>query len=227
MATGSRLSLRVARWSGWTLIVAGLHILLYLFYLLIFTNFETNAAQDELLEAWTLEAGDIDAALPVLPGEGTGEDESVNDVEPVDAGDGYAVMWFERPGSDEPLIHDGPLVIVEGVTLAHLQSGPGHYPRTDRPGGDGNFAISGHRTTYASPFYHLDQAEPGDLVHVIDRNNKQWTYEITQQRVVGPGDVWVIGRDPLGDGKPLMTITTCHPRFSAAQRLVVWAELRT
>lgn len=210
--------LKVVRFTGWTLITVGVVILLYLVYLLFFTNMRTDRAQQDLLEDWSVEYGDPREALP---GEGADNPEA----EPADPGSAYAVMWFERPGSDDPVVHEDPLYVVEGVTLEHLKSGPGHYPETGAPGSPGNFAISGHRTTYGAPFYNLDELRAGDQIHVVDRGGAKWVYEVVDQRIVGPRDVWVIGDDPLGTGAPTMTLTTCHPRFSAAQRLIVFAEL--
>ncbi len=214
---------RAVRGIGWTLIAAGTLILLYLGYLLFYTNFTTGQAQGDLLETWQAEYG-------ALPGEGEQaagpSDDPEEEARPVDPGEAYAVMWFERPGSDEPVVHDGPLFVVEGVTLDHLKRGPGHYPQTAGPGREGNFAISGHRTTYGAPFYHLDQLREGDEIHVVDRQQREWVYVVQRQEIVAPTALWVIGEDPLDTGVPTMTLTTCHPRFSAAQRMIVFAELQ-
>lgn len=134
-------------------------------------------------------------------------------------------MWFVRPGSAVPIVHDGPLLVVEGVASEHLKRGPGHYPSTEHAGHAGNLAIAGHRTTYGAPFFHLDEFTSGDEVHVVDRQGHEWIYVVRASRIVIPNDVWVLGEDPLGTGLPTMTMTTRHPRFSAVQRLVVLAEL--
>jgi sortase A len=213
---------RAIRTTGWTLVSVGVLILLYLVYLLFFTNIETEQAQRDLLEEWSLQVGDV-----TLPAEDLDPEAVTAEAEPVDPGDAYAVIWFERPGSDVRPVRQEPRYVVEGVSLEVLKRGPGHYPETAPPGGAGNFAISGHRTTYGAPFYDLDDLQPGDRVHVVDRQGREFVYEVREQRVVSPFDVWVIGRDPLGEGGPLMTITTCHPRLSAAQRLIVFADLVT
>lgn len=216
---------KVARTAGWTLIATGTLILLYVVYLLFFTGLTTSQAQQDLLEQWQLDHGPIDtAALPAVPRTGAPADAPAAD--PADPGDAYAVLWFERPGSDERPVHDDPLFVVEGVAIDDLRRGPGHYPDSAAPGEEGNFAVAGHRTTYGQPFYDLDALEPGDAVHVVDRQGREHVYEVLEQRVVAPGDVWVVGEDPLGTGRPMLTLTTCHPRFSAAQRLIVFAELR-
>lgn len=212
------LGVRVVRGVGWTLIATGVVILLYLVYLLFFTNLQTGQAQGQLLDEWELEFGAPDDALPAEDLEATEADAA-----PVAPGDAYAALWFERDG--ERIVHDDTLFVVEGVSVADLRRGPGHYPDTADPGEVGNLGLSGHRTTYGAPFYHLDQLQPGDTVHVVDRDNREWVYEVREDRVVQPTDVWVIGPDPLDQGGAWLTLTTCHPRLSAAQRLIVFAEL--
>lgn len=215
-----RPAVRVLRGLGWTLIAAGALILLYLVYILFYSTLHTNRAQDQLLEDWRVQYG-------TLPGEATGNirPSRSHPQKPVRAGEAYAALWFERDGANRRPVHDEVLFVVGGVDLDDLKRGPGHYPSTSQPGHAGNFAISGHRTTYGAPFYHLDQLRAGDEVHVVDRQNRQWTYVVRRARIVAPTDVWVLETDPLGSGAPTMTLTTCHPRFSAAQRLVVFAEL--
>lgn len=216
--TGTAVLTKLARGLGWTLVTAGVLVLLFVVYLMFFTSLETRRAQGDLLESWNLEVGAVEQA----------ERARTPAVEPVeydvDPGDAYAALWFERGG--ERIVHDETLLVVEGVAPEDLKKGPGHYPGTSAPGGPGNFALSGHRTTYLAPFYHADKLQPGDEVHVVDRGGQEWIYDVVESRVVAPRDVWVIEEDPLGTGRPLLTLTTCHPRFSAAQRLIVFAELR-
>ncbi len=210
--------MRVARVAGWTLITAGVVVLLYVVHLLFVSNLHTDQAQRGLAEAWATEVEEPDDP------DATPEPEEPAD-EPVDVGEAYAALWFERPGSDEPVVRDGELYVVSGVTPEALRRGPGHYPDSSPPGGEGNFAVAGHRTTYGAPFYHLDELVIGDEVHVVGRDGRHWRYVVRETMVVSPDDTWVVGPDPLGDGLPLLTLTTCHPRFSAAQRYVVFAGL--
>jgi sortase A len=195
--------------------------LLYVVYLLVFTNYRAEQAQDDLLEDFELRYGDIGEALP---GEGVevAADDAV--IEPVTAGEAFAALWFERDG--ERILHDDPVLVVEGISVADLRRGPGHYPGTAEPGQPGNVGISGHRTTYGAPFYDLDQLEPGDEVHLVDRQGREWVYDVIEQRVIAPTDLWVVGEDPLETGAPMLTLTTCNPRFSSRERLVVFAQLR-
>lgn len=110
--------------------------------------------------------------------------------------------------------------IVEGAGEAQLQEGPGHYTGTALPGEAGNTAIAGHRTTYAHPFYNLNLMQPGDFVY-IQTAQGLFSYEVQSSTIVAPTDVTVLDASPV----PELTLTTCNPRYSASQRLVVVALL--
>lgn len=225
------LGTRLLRWVGWTFMFAGTIVLLYLVYSLLFTNLQTEAAQSDLAEQFQQATAPSPAEGAESPAPADAAD--VADVaEPAEApdvvvapGDAMAMLEFARPGVAQPLISDGPLYVVQGVGVEDLKRGPGYYPETSQPGAPGNFAVAGHRTTYGSPFFHLDQLAGGDEVHVTDRRGNRFTYRVVEQRVVSPLDTSVLQPDPLGTGRPMLTLTTCHPRFSAAQRLIVFAEL--
>ncbi|HEX6255334.1 MAG TPA: class E sortase [Euzebyales bacterium] len=223
--TGERpWSLRLIGVVGWMLLAAGAVVLLYLVYSLLFTNVAAERAQDELRSQWQTPD---DRGVVVAAADGPSEPPS-GGADPVAAGGGgVALIEFARPGTDEPLVHDDPLVVLDDVSVADLQQGPGHYPGTALPGRPGNFAVAGHRTTYGAPFFHLDVLRPGDEVLVTDRRGRRFTYRVAGQQVVAPSATWVIDDDPLRTGRPTLTLTTCNPRFSAAQRLVVHAELVT
>jgi len=113
-------------------------------------------------------------------------------------------------------------VIVEGVSDSDLRQGPGHYPGTPLPGQPGNAAIAGHRTTYAAPFYNLNELQVGDPV-VVRTLAGTFHYAVSQTTIVAPTDAAVLD-DTTG---PELTLTTCNPRYSASQRLVVVATLES
>jgi sortase A len=112
------------------------------------------------------------------------------------------------------------MTVVEGTDEAQLAMGPGHYPTTPLPGQAGNAAIAGHRTTYLHPFYNLDALTPGDLIFVTTLQGT-FLYSVATSEVVIPTDVSVVDPTPT----PQLTLTTCNPRYSASQRLVVHATL--
>jgi len=113
---------------------------------------------------------------------------------------------------------------VEGVGEADLTKGPGHYPQTVLPGEQGNAAIAGHRTTYGAPFFRLNELTVGDPIYVIDTTGRRFLYTVSAApMVVSPNDIAVL--DPTTTAT--LTLTTCNPRFSATNRLVVVAALST
>jgi sortase A len=111
-------------------------------------------------------------------------------------------------------------VVVQGTGTADLELGPGHYDNTPLPGQPGNAAIAGHRTTYLHPFYNLNELVAGDPIYVTTTQGR-FQYDVTALAVVAPTDLAVL--DPTS--VPTLTLTTCNPRYSAAQRLVAQATL--
>ncbi|HVT76930.1 MAG TPA: class E sortase [Acidimicrobiales bacterium] len=110
--------------------------------------------------------------------------------------------------------------VVQGVGVEDLKKGPGHDPNPPMPGQAGNAAIAGHRTTYGAPFYNLDQLKPSDPI-LITTLQGSFRYEVTGTQIVKPSQVAVLDNTP--DNR--LTLTTCHPRFSASSRMVVSAKL--
>jgi sortase A len=121
--------------------------------------------------------------------------------------------------------------IVEGVELRWLQEGPGHFPQTPMPGQAGNAALAGHRTTFKAPFNRIDELVPGDQMTVVTLQGT-FTYEVLPQPsengeppsghyIVGPYATEIL--DDKGDNR--ITLMACHPKYSAAQRIVVEAKL--
>jgi sortase A len=119
-----------------------------------------------------------------------------------------------------PRIGMSNAAIIEGTGEAQLQQGPGHYQGTPLPGQAGNAAIAGHRTTYAAPFYNLNELQPGDPI-TVQTTQGIFTYQVVTSHVVLPSNVTVLDASTT----PELTLTTCNPRYSAATRLVVVATL--
>lgn len=113
-------------------------------------------------------------------------------------------------------------VVVEGTGASALRAGAGHYPATPLPCETGNVAIAGHRTTYGKPFANLDRMSAGDII-TLETPVGSCTYEMTGKPfIVGPRDLSVVADTP---DEATLTLTTCHPKGSAAQRLIVKAKL--
>ena len=218
----------VVRGFGQLLITAGIVILLFVVYELWVTGLYTKHWQSShyksLIQSWgpghsSIEISKADPRLAHVP-----------------LGSGIAVLYIPRFGKGYHM------VIVEGTGTSDLEKGPGHYPGTAFPGQVGNFAVAGHRTTYLHPFYNLNEIKRGDAI--VLRTKTMWfTYRVEDapqskgyphvpyQEIVNPTDVAV--SYPVPDqsdpnAKPslkMLTFTTCNPRYSAAQRLVVHAVL--
>ena len=110
-------------------------------------------------------------------------------------------------------------VVVEGITPSALRAGAGHYPQTPLPCEGGNVSIAGHRTTYGRPFGNVDQLKPGDTIELTTPIGG-CVYQVAKDPwVVPPTEMSVL--DPTAERS--LTLTTCHPKGSAAQRLIIRA----
>ena len=212
---------------GRTLVVLGLLILLFVAYQLWGTGIFTARAQSSLKADFKREqqayqaqhATPVTADPPVKPGETTSttsvpQAKLVRTAPPIPAeGDVEALISIPKININ--------MALVEGTSRDDLKKGPGHYPETPMPGTLGNAAIAGHRTTYLHPFYNINELQPGDDIIIAYANGNKFTYRMTQQLIVAPSDVAVAANTPDAE----LTLTSCNPRFSAAQRIVVKAVL--
>ena len=111
-------------------------------------------------------------------------------------------------------------VVVDGTDSGSLRKGPGFFPEAPFPGTGGTVAIAGHRTTYLAPFRHVDDLERGDAIE-LEMPYATFHYRVERTRIVGPDDIWVIKRV----GYDRLVLSACHPLYSAAKRIVVFARL--
>jgi sortase A len=110
--------------------------------------------------------------------------------------------------------------VYEGVWLTVLDVGPGHWPGTPMPGGDGNVVFGGHRVTHSHPFRDLDLLKAGDEIRFDMLDGTQHSYVVTDQFVVNPDAMWIVDPTPT----PTLTLFACHPKGSAKQRIVIRAS---
>jgi sortase A len=130
---------------------------------------------------------------------------------------GHAIGTIRMPTLDEKF------VVVEGTDTTSLRKGPGHYPDTSFPGQGGTVGIAGHRTTYGAPFNSVDKLERGDEI-VLDMPYGKFTYEVEKTRIVDPSETSVVDRVP---GPEQLVLSACHPLYSASQRIIIFARLRS
>jgi sortase A len=109
--------------------------------------------------------------------------------------------------------------VVEGTDLDSLRKGPGHYPETPLPGEPGTTAIAGHRTTYGAPFRRIDQLKGGQRI-IIDMPDGRFVYRVEGTKIVDDQDLSVL--KPAGYRR--LMLSACHPLYSAAERIIVYAR---
>ncbi len=127
-------------------------------------------------------------------------------------------------------------IVVEGVGADDLRLGPGHYPkcrpgfepplctpfREVWPGEKGRVVVSGHRTTYGQPFWDLDKLRRGDAIR-IDTKWGEFVYRVRDIEIVPANSKAIV----IENDRAEIVLTTCNPKFSAAERLIVFASMET
>lgn len=202
---------RAVRIFGWTMTWTGILLLGYAGFQLWITDLLNAGAQEKARTELAVALEERRPTTTAPPTTTLPAPVLVSEDPPL-AGAAFAAIRIPKIGLDA--------VVFEGVDTATLRQGPGHMPGTPLPGQPGNAVLSGHRTTYGRPFFDVDLLVPGDVIEVESAVGVH-TYTVTELLVVAPTDVWVAGPR---EGAWL-TLTTCEPKFSARQRLIVVAEL--
>lgn len=230
----------VIRVTGELAITLGMIMLLFVFYAIYVTDWQSarkqNDATDALEQQWSNPRGTIDRTSD---------------------GAGIAKIYIPAFGSDYDF------TIVEGTSDSDLEIGPGHYPDTALPGEAGNFAVAGHRVGKGSPFNDLGELQSCDAL-VIETQQTWYVYRVLPfedeaanwaagkgaearcagvtplpapydapgKQIVRPSKIDVIAPVPGSDAtltgdeqQKLITLTTCHPKFSAKERMIIHGVL--
>jgi sortase A len=209
--------MRLVRVFGKLLISLGMGVLMFVGWTLWGTGFYFQGQQDDLRREFAAQENAAPAARgPSGPPRGF------------------------RPGPGKPVFNlvipsiDFDQIVVEGVGTEDLRKGVGHYPECRPgfvkplctefeeiwPGEEGRVIVSGHRTTYGAPFWDLDKIRRGDRI-VTKTKWGNFTYRVTKTDVVQPDSLAIA----VPSNNAELVLTTCNPKFSAATRLVVFAEL--
>jgi sortase A len=208
---------------GRALVTVGVLILLFVVYQLWGTGIFTARAQDDLKKDLQrqVQAAENDTVGPVPTTAKPGPAKPAKN----QFSKRFVPLTTPPEGEVEGLIAIPAIGInfayVEGTSRDDLKKGPGHYPGTPLPGTLGNAAIAGHRTTYLHPFGDIDKLKPGDDIIIGTRAGTIYDYKMYQQLIVKPTDVWVVANTKDAE----LTLTACHPKGSAAERIVVKARL--
>lgn len=210
----------VVRTVGELLITAGLLLMLFVGWQLWWTDVVAGVEQGQIADG--LRSDWADARRAPAPQ----ESEPAQDPPPMAApqlGDAFAFLHVPRFGVDYE-----PKPVIEGTSLPLLEDGVGHYDDTVMPGAVGNFSLAGHRVTYGRPLHQIAELREGDPV-VIETADAWFTYRVRSSLIVTPDRVDVVAPVP---GEPeaepterLLTLTSCHPMYSARERYVVHAVL--
>ncbi len=217
--------MRFLHYFGKFLISVGVGVLLFVSWTLwgtgIYTRGQQDAANEEFERAPVVEP--LETPQPAGAPEGT---VTLPETYQPEAGD--PVFRLRAPAIDLNYM------VVQGVGVEDLKKGPGHYPNCREgfapplctefeeiwPGEHGRVVISGHRTTYDAPFWDINKLEEGDEI-ITETKWGAFRYEVTGQEIVKPNSQAIV----IDKQKAEIVLTTCNPRFSASERLIVYAEL--
>jgi sortase A len=201
--TRKPLSAVLLKWFGVACLMAAATIGGYIGWLLWGTGLTTQAAQNDLRHGFQHVIDTRPIAEAPEPGSAG---------LPL-RGSAYAELVIPRIDFD--------MIVVQGTDEESLKKGPGHYPDTADPwDATGRVGIAGHRTTYLHPFYDLDRMQVGDTI-TLRTEYGSFDYAVTKVFIVPEaGSGIVLAQTP----RPTLVLTTCNPRYSSSQRLIVTAD---
>jgi len=226
---------RIIRAIGWTSVGLGLFLLGFVVHQLFITTYFAQQNNESLkVEAAEyfedVTISEVEYVAPVVPTVVDPQDPSPSvPAEPAGPQEARTLLVEETPEQGEAFaiiripsierLADG-WTVVQGVTRSDLKNGVGHMPSTPLPGQPGNAVLPGHRTTYGAPFHELDELEPGDIIEVETAIGLN-IYEVRESIIVRPTEIWVTNPRPGS----WITLSTCNPKFSSRERLIIFAEL--
>lgn len=212
--------MRALRIFGKLLISVGVGVLLFIVWTLWGTGLYTAQQQDQLRTEL-----DQQPSVEVV---GADRERKLGPAAPPGPSDPVFVLKMPSIDFDH--------VVVQGVGTQELEKGPGHYPSCRSgfqrplctefkevwPGQEGRVILSGHRTTFGAPFFDIDKLKPGDEI-ITETKWGDFTYEVTETRIVQPDSLAIAIQSDAAE----IVLTTCNPKYSAAQRLIVFGRLVT
>ena len=202
--------MKALRTTGNVFIFLGLSILFFVLYELVGTSAITKGHQSELQAQFDTALAHPSGLNPAFTG-----------ALPVPGTGGGGVKGIARITIPKIGVN---VIVVEGVTLERLAYGPGHYPQTKLFGEKGAAGVAGHRTGWSAPFFNLDKLTRGDEV-IVETTTATYTYKVTDTIVVSPAHSEVLDGNPKSHAEQQLVLTTCTPKFTAKNRLVVFTDL--
>ena len=218
--------MRLTGATGEILITAGALMGLFLAWHLVWNDAiqgeRQNQAATSLANDWKEPSSngiDLEPAEPAV--RPSGEEPPVT-VSPAE-GEAFALLYVPRFGND--FVRS----IAEGVDLKTVLNsrtlGIGRYLESDQLGEVGNFAIAAHRTTWGATFGDIGELRIGDRIYV--EVPEGWhSYQFRNLEYVWATEVDVLNSFPKMNveepGTRVITLTSCHPRFSEAERIIAY-----
>jgi len=214
---------------GELFITLGIILMLYVVWELWWTNIDSAQAQKQATQGLVQELGDV--VIPDDSDEPSEEQEKAEEkdygpapVTKIDPGETFGIMYFPRFGS-----HGSHHPVTNGVEDRVIDNlGIGHYPSTQQPGELGNFAVAAHRQTHGQVFWDIDKLQKGDKIY-LQTAEGYYTYTWYATEVVAPSNGDVLLPTPHQWGveptKSILTMTTCHPKYTTQQRMIAYSEL--
>ncbi len=204
---------------------AGVLLLLFIVWQLWWTDVVANRAQaetaDELVALWDA-ADEADQSAAGATASAAAAGQEANEV--LAELPAAAVALLRIPAFGDDYVRP----VLAGTSLGVLEQGIGQYEGVAGPGEVGNFAVAGHRTTYGAPLRGIAELDIGDPI-VVETQDSYYVYRVSERSIVLPSDIGVIEPVPNQPGavptERLLTLTTCHPMFSARERYIVHAVL--
>ena len=208
---------------GELFITAGIFVLLFLGWQVWLNDLIVGHEQEKIAGQLSQNWGK-DSAMAPAPAKRPDPGDPVIGVAPDNAVQ-FATLIVPRFGAD----YRRP--IAEGVGIDDvLDVGIGHYPGTPMPGSVGNVGFAAHRTTYGAPFSNIATLELGDSIY-IETEAGWYRYVFRSLEYVHPTGVGVLDPVPQVSGAVptdrLLTMTSCNPKFSAAERIIAYSVYDT
>jgi sortase A len=218
--------MRVTGVTGELLITAGALMGLFLAWHLVWNDAIQGERQNQaaigLANEWNESNAtdvDLEPAEPAVKPSGETPPVTASPAE----GEAFALLYVPRFGDN--FVRS----IAEGVDLETVLNsrtlGIGRYLESDQLGESGNFAVAAHRTTWGATFGNIGELRIGDRIYV--EVPEGWhSYTFRNLEYVWATEVEVLNSFPKMNveepGARVITLTSCHPRFSEAERIIAY-----
>lgn len=211
---------------------AGLFVLLFLGWHVWFNDIVSGIAQDNAGASLSHKWDNVPLSVPEFDRVVGASNGAATIIEPPitkspKMAQRFATMIVPRFGPTfERAIAQG----IDPKTVLNIRdAGIGHYSQSNELGQVGNFAVAGHRTTYGAPFGNIANLRVGDRIY-IETEAGWYVYRFRNLEYVWPKDVSVLKPVPQSSVTAtdrILTMTSCHPKLSAAERIIAYSVFET